>query len=110
MAHSAGKTSVKDVVDLGSSLPSDVSATALMAAEGFHMPDGVWVRGRSDAARAPVLTIDDVFDTDIELLSGLVDSGQRENSAPPAYFNYDSFLFGAQKGKHPRYSLIARDE
>ena len=56
----------------------------------------------------PALSFDDVFDTDIELLSGLVDRGPREGGAP-SYFTYDSFLFGVDKGKHPRHSLIARD-
>ncbi len=101
--------SIADVVNLGASLPSDVSVTALMAAEGYRLPAGVWVRGRSEAARGLALTIDDVFDTDIELLSGLVDGGKRDSTAP-SYYAYDSFLFGLDKGKHPRHSLIARDD
>lgn len=97
-----------DVVDLGGSLPSDVSAAALMAAEGQELPDGVWVRGRRAGGGGPALSFDDVFDTDIELLSGLVDRGPREGGVS-SYFTYDSFLFGVDKGKHPRHSLIARD-
>jgi hypothetical protein len=109
MAQSAGKNSRKDVVDLGSSLPSDVSATALLAAQGYRLPEGVWVRGRSKNTAGPALTIDDVFDTDVEFLNGLVDRGPTESKAR-SYYDYDSFLFGIDKGKHPRYSLVARDD
>jgi hypothetical protein len=109
MANAATPSGL-DVVDLGRSMPSDVSVTALLAAQGYRLPEGVWVRGQSDAATGgPTLSLDDVFDTDIEFLSGLVDRGPRDAPAP-SYAGYDSFLFGAEKGKHPRYSLIARDD
>lgn len=103
-------TDAGDVVSLGRYDGDTEAITELRQATGRNTPTGVWLRGRDPRTVTDKVTLGDVFDTDFEYLNGLVDGRERASSPGAAYHDYDSFLFGPESGRHPRHSLISRDD